>query len=414
MKLPLSFTVSSLLGLVVPVVSSASLGHVYLHDLSAPPANRDTAPTLTPDTARLIFAQRLGLSQYHNIKTIDNDAVRYINDFGGDRHRLFGQDQLVDESKQVMVVVEGVKGGAGMTDPTKLQSNADEIALDSSFSVSNPPTAEDDSRLLQDFMIQAQDLSTSKADSSVPSSIKDLLNTLSDNVDYQSSNGLVLAHVKGSNIKADAVSSVLRNLESICSSRWPLTFIAMPPGSGRTKRSDKPWGHYEMPGKRSASPAASRSESILSDFASDMIESLNDTIKSGKIGTSHVEAANPLKGILPACFSSQAACDTATNSCMGRGKCVKKYTDKDNNNKACFACKCAPQVNKTKAGTKTTYYGGPACQKKDVSVPFWLFAGFAVAIAFTVSWGIGLLYSMGEEELPSVIGAGVSGPSSRH
>ncbi|KAK8162674.1 hypothetical protein IWX90DRAFT_436044 [Phyllosticta citrichinensis] len=414
MKLPHSFAAPSLLGLVVPLVSSASLGHVYLHDLSAPPANLDAAPALTPDTARLIFAQRLGLSQYHNIKTVDNDAVQYINDFGGDRHRLFGQDQFVDDRKQVMVVVEGVKGGECKVKTLSLQANADGTALDSSFSVSNPPTVEDDSRLLQDFMIQAQDLSTSKVDSSIPSSIKDLLNTLSDTVEYQSSNGLFLAHVKGSNIKADAVSSALRNLESICSSRWPLTFVAMPPASGRAKRSDKPWGHYEMPVKRSASPAASRSESILSDFASDMIESLNETIKSGKIGTSHAEAANPLKGILPACFSSQAACDTATNTCMGRGKCVKKYTDKDNNNKACFTCKCEPQVNQTKAGTKTTYYGGPACQKKDVSIPFWLFAGFAVAIAFTVSWAIGLLYSMGEEELPSVIGAGVSGPSSRH
>ncbi|KAK8183032.1 hypothetical protein IWZ00DRAFT_513474 [Phyllosticta capitalensis] len=391
MKLPSSFIAPSLFA---SLVSSASLGHVYLHDLSAPPANLDTAPTLTPDAARLVFAQRLGLGQFHNIKAADDDAVQYINDFGGDRHRLFGQDQPVDETKQVMVVVEGVKGGE---------------AIKSSFRVSNPPTVEDDSRLLDDFMLQAQDLTSTKAVHSVPSSIKDLLNTLSDSVDYQSDNGLILAHVKGSNIKADAVSSVLRNLESVCSSRWPLTFVAMPPASGRTKRSDKPWGHYEMPVKRSASPV--KSESIISDFAAEMIETLNET--TSKFGSSHAQAANPLRGILPACFSSQAACDTATNSCMGRGKCVKKYTDKDNNNKACFACKCAPQLNTTKAGTKTTYYGGPACQKKDVSVPFWLFAGFAVAIAFTISWGVGLLYSMGEEELPSVIGAGVSGPT-RH
>ena len=60
---------------------------------------------------------------------------------------------------------------------------------------------------------------------------------------------------------------------------------------------------------------------------------------------------------------------------------------------------------------KTTYWGGPACQKKDVSVPFWLFVGSGVLLAFLISSGIGMLYSMGSEELPSVIGAGVSGPS---
>jgi len=57
-----------------------------------------------------------------------------------------------------------------------------------------------------------------------------------------------------------------------------------------------------------------------------------------------------------------------------------------------------------------TYWGGPACQKKDISVQFWLFVGSGIILAFLVSAGIGMLYSMGSEELPSVIGAGVSGP----
>ncbi|KAK1918310.1 hypothetical protein P3342_001228 [Pyrenophora teres f. teres] len=60
---------------------------------------------------------------------------------------------------------------------------------------------------------------------------------------------------------------------------------------------------------------------------------------------------------------------------------------------------------------KVTYWGGPACQKKDISTQFWLFVGSGVILAFLVSSGIGMLYSMGAEELPSVIGAGVSGPT---
>jgi hypothetical protein len=55
-------------------------------------------------------------------------------------------------------------------------------------------------------------------------------------------------------------------------------------------------------------------------------------------------------------------------------------------------------------------WGGTACEKKDVSVEFWLFASFGVAMTGLVAGAIGLLYIMGAEELPSVIGAGVAGP----
>ena len=58
---------------------------------------------------------------------------------------------------------------------------------------------------------------------------------------------------------------------------------------------------------------------------------------------------------------------------------------------------------------KTTQWGGPACQKKNVVAPFWLLAGFTVFLVTLVSWGAGTIWSMGNEELPSVIGAGVSG-----
>jgi 1,4-dihydroxy-2-naphthoate octaprenyltransferase len=43
-----------------------------------------------------------------------------------------------------------------------------------------------------------------------------------------------------------------------------------------------------------------------------------------------------------------------------------------------------------------------------VSVPFWLFFGFTVIMVGILSMSIGLLYSIGEEKLPGVIGAGVS------
>jgi hypothetical protein len=59
-------------------------------------------------------------------------------------------------------------------------------------------------------------------------------------------------------------------------------------------------------------------------------------------------------------------------------------------------------------GKKTTYWGGAACHKQDVSIPFLLLAVLTILMAGAVTWGIGLLYSVGQEELPGVLAAGVA------
>lgn len=55
-------------------------------------------------------------------------------------------------------------------------------------------------------------------------------------------------------------------------------------------------------------------------------------------------------------------------------------------------------------------WGGNACQKKDVSMEFILFASFGVVFTAIIAGSIGMLFNMGSQELPSVIGAGVVGP----
>lgn len=59
---------------------------------------------------------------------------------------------------------------------------------------------------------------------------------------------------------------------------------------------------------------------------------------------------------------------------------------------------------------KTVQWGGNACQKKDVSNEFILFAVVGVFFTAIVAGGIGMLFNMGSQDLPSVIGAGVVGP----
>ena len=177
-----------------------------------------------------------------------------------------------------------------------------------------------------------------------------------------------------------------------------VTIVCMPPPAGRTKRNA---GEYEA---FEAQPNANlRKEQPLSKPASPS-------------ASQPAQSANPSnltipKTTIPSCFSSKAACILNTVDCSGHGSCIKKYTEKvseDEEGPECWACSCDASRIKNNDFTKTIYWGGPACQKKDISVPFFLFAGFTVAAVAAVSYGIGLLYSIGEEDLPSVLGAGVA------
>ncbi|KAF2085602.1 hypothetical protein K490DRAFT_46276 [Saccharata proteae CBS 121410] len=420
MKLSGSFIASSLLGLASAAAGSSSSGRVYVLDphQPSPPLEHGAQPSdiLSPETARLVFAQRLGLSQYHSLKNVDEASLRKVNVFGGRRPKLFGDEQLEDETTHVMIVVEGAKD-------TEIHSPQPM----SSFILDNAPNAEANSRLLKDLAFQHEHLSQhpeiSSFDALAP--VADALNALSEDYQVTNKNGLVLVHLK--NLlkaktedylaQAERLSVAVSRVMDLCKEQaYPFTLAMMPDGHGQhthQKRSVNPWGEYELP-KRQAERKVS--ETILSESTPDsFLQETNTTSSNAEAPISHVDAATPLKGILPACFASKSACESSTNNCTGHGHCYKKYTDPDRDNLACYTCKCSASVRKNRDGTeKTTYYGGPACQKKDVVVPFWLFTGFAVGMAFLLSYGIGLLYSMGNEELPSVIGAGVSGPQARH
>ncbi|KAI1119175.1 hypothetical protein F5Y14DRAFT_123829 [Nemania sp. NC0429] len=117
---------------------------------------------------------------------------------------------------------------------------------------------------------------------------------------------------------------------------------------------------------------------------------------------------------VPSCFASQNACETATASCSGHGVCVDRW-GKDATDRTCFFCHCGKTVEKGggyKGGDEQRehvyYWGGATCQKRDVSTPFWLFAGVSITLVATIAFSIGLLFTVGEEKLPGVIGAGVS------
>jgi len=115
----------------------------------------------------------------------------------------------------------------------------------------------------------------------------------------------------------------------------------------------------------------------------------------------------------PSCYTSLNDCNNKTNTCSGHGECYRKWGSEGK--PSCFACNCIPEWvyfnegnNSAKPYKRIDYWGGGACQKRDVSGPFWLISIFTVVLIGVVSWAIGMMFAIGEEKLPGVIGAGVS------
>ncbi|KAF9000570.1 hypothetical protein BDZ89DRAFT_1082228 [Hymenopellis radicata] len=112
----------------------------------------------------------------------------------------------------------------------------------------------------------------------------------------------------------------------------------------------------------------------------------------------HAPPQEPI-GSVSTCFASEDACSESTDSCSGRGQCVQATKA----GKTCFVCTCG--VTKTGEGsqTKTEYWVGESCERKDVSGPFVLLTGTVIIIALVAVGAISLLVSAGGEELPSTL-----------
>jgi hypothetical protein len=215
---------------------------------------------------------------------------------------------------------------------------------------------------------------------------------------------------------SSALHELLQKASTAGEKSWAITVVVMPPSSSTNKRTAHPYGTYDLP--RSIEARREKTEAPMSLYSPQSQPSVQ-----AQSPNSHVfESEAPVLGILPACFETLDACNKQTHGCSGHGNCTlvrKAKAGSDTKINDCYGCKCkatSVHVGEDKgmeSHFKTTYWGGPACQKKDVSVPFWLFVGAGVILAGLVSASIGMLYSMGSEELPSVIGAGVSGPTKK-
>ena len=105
------WTSRALLLATLTTVASASDALVYTFDRT-PPSQRSTPPSISPESARLFLAHRLGLSQFHNLEDADEDTLRLLNDYGGSQAPLFeAGDKHI---RRLLVIVEGLDDPASM------------------------------------------------------------------------------------------------------------------------------------------------------------------------------------------------------------------------------------------------------------------------------------------------------------
>jgi hypothetical protein len=63
-------------------------------------------PSVSLETARLIIAQRLGLSRFHSIEHADAEAIRHINAYGGRQQKLFGGEDADRSRAHLLMWIE--------------------------------------------------------------------------------------------------------------------------------------------------------------------------------------------------------------------------------------------------------------------------------------------------------------------
>lgn len=192
----------------------------------------------------------------------------------------------------------------------------------------------------------------------------------------------------------DDLVSQASNLAHLARSGEMETTLVLLPASGTGKK----WSEKSQELRRRQSQAEQVISASEKPTSSDAPTSDSGASTAFYMSTSSV----------PACFSSEDSCMTGTGNCSGHGSCLNKYARPDGSEgkESCYTCHCLSTVD-DKTGS-LTHWAGSTCSKTDVSVAFWLFAGFTLVMLTILTFSIGMLYSVGEEKMPGVLGAGVS------
>ena len=139
MKLSSSLLAPAFLG---AACAASEAANVFLFSNTEFP-NQSSPPTLSPDAAALVIAQRVGVSQYHNLEDASEDVLNHINNFGGSRPQLFGDSISNAGRPQLVLMVDGVKQPLSMLD-----------YISPAFRMSSPPSKLSNKRFIADLRAQ--------------------------------------------------------------------------------------------------------------------------------------------------------------------------------------------------------------------------------------------------------------------
>ena len=85
---------------------------VYTSDASAL-QSKEALPSISPHTARLLFAQRLSMSQYHSLAGADESTLNVLNTYGGKQQQIFAHEERTRTIDKLLLIVDGVANPKG-------------------------------------------------------------------------------------------------------------------------------------------------------------------------------------------------------------------------------------------------------------------------------------------------------------
>ncbi|KAH7634173.1 hypothetical protein B0T09DRAFT_404430 [Sordaria sp. MPI-SDFR-AT-0083] len=399
MRFLTSITVAALSGLAA--AASQQSADVFILDSKQQQTSREL-PRLPKEVVRHILLQRTSRHNYGSDlrdipSSIDTEAaISSIAKYGKSPAPLFSQTETSDPS-QLVVILEGIT--AENVQP--LKESLAKSSQHAAFAISDPPSKVANDRLMSLF----QNLGIAAPEQC---DLASAINPVNGDC-WTGSSSVVKYDVKKSPEALNTLVDNLSRLNKFISSGDLEALLVLMPESSRSSKLNQ-WSVKAATG--SDLRRRFNSETVIVD---DSVRGAN-----GAAAPTQPPVSRPTKSPLqaaarksiPQCFTSQKSCEDRTNTCSGNGKCVNKWGGKngtvETSGGSCFVCKClaTPDGDQTKH-QKLKHWGGNMCQKEDVSMQFWLIAGSTIALVGAVAFAIGLLFAVGEEKMPGVLGAGV-------
>lgn len=357
-------------------------------------------PSLPRQLARdILFHRVTGDLQLKDLSsTIVGDRVlSYFDQYGRSPRPLFGASTEDISPSQLVVLLEGVTEDNART----LREGLQKEDFSPAFKIEDAPSTKANKHLV-DVEFAAGGVSGSCDVSAAIDPYDSCWKGMSLVVKYDAAKDPEALQALVDNIPALSKSVSSNNIEA--------TLVLLPESSRASKHS-----YWTTEAPTDLHRRFFSDETPMTDAKVETVDKVTVSPGSGAVDLGITPGAAAKKGdkMNLGCFTSHNSCVTATGNCTGHGTCVDKYAvpgqEPREGDRQCFVCSClSTKKFPDKENSKHVHWGGAYCQKIDVSSPFWLIATTTVVLVGLVTGCIAMLFSIGEEKLPGVIGAGVS------